>query len=232
MKNTFKSYIAMWAVLLVVFNVIAFVAPGWTGQEKYTESFWVGYIFIMIAFAGQLACAKLAFDAKNLQKLFYNIPLIKLSYTGLIVSFIAGGACMLISHLPYWIGVIVCVIVLAVTAIAVIKAKTAGDIVSDIDQKVKVQTFFIKSLTVDADSLMAKAQTDEIKNECKKVYEAVRYSDSMSNDALAAVESQITHKFADLSEAVQANNLETVQAVAKEVVILVNDRNKKCMLLK
>ena len=54
----------------------------------------------------------------------------------------------------------------------------------------------------------------------------------MSNDALASAESQITLAFAKLTEAVEADNAETVKETAREVIILVNDRNKKCKLLK
>ena len=232
MKKAFKSYFAIWAILLVLFNIIAFVSVGWINQEKYTPSFWVGYVFITLALIGQLVCAKTAFNAKNLQKLFYNIPLISLSWTGLIVSFVISGLCMLISPLPYWVGVIACSIVLAIVAIAIIKASVAADAVSAIDDKIKFQTFFIKSLTVDAEGLLARAQTEEIKSECKKVYEAVRFSDPMSHDMLAATESQITIKFSDLSNAVNVNDIEAVKTVAREVIILVDERNKKCRLLK
>lgn len=231
MKKTFKSYFAIWAILLVLFNIIAFVSVGWAGIEKYTPSFWIGYVFITLAFIGQLVCAKTAFNAKNLQKLFYNIPLISLSRTGLIISFVIGGLCMLISPLPYWVGVIACAIVLAVVAIAVIKASVAADAVSSIDDKIKLQTLFIKSLTVDAEGLISRAQTEEIKSECKKVYEAVRYSDPMSNNALVGIESQITLKFDEFSNAVitEADNIEKL---ANEVIVLIGDRNKKCKLLK
>ena len=105
-------------------------------------------------------------------------------------------------------------------------------IYSKIDKKINVQTFFIKSLTVDADSLVARAQSDEIKEECKKVYEVVRYSDPMSDDALGSIESQITLKFAELTEAVNNHQLEDVKKLAREACILVEDRNKKCKLLK
>ena len=232
MKKTFKSYFAIWAILLVLFNVIAFVSVGWKGQEKYTSSFWIGYAFIMLSFVGQLFCAKVAFDAKNLQKLFYNVSLVSLSWTGLIGSFIVGGLCMLLSPLPYWVATLTCSAVLVTVVLAVIKASVAVDAVSAIDDKIKVQTFFIKSLTVDAESLVNRAMTDEIKAECKKVYEAVRYSDPMSNDALAATESQITLKFSTLADAVNANDIDAVKASAREVIILVDDRNKKCKLLK
>lgn len=231
MKKIFKSYIAIWSILLVLFNVISFVSVGWINQEKYTPSFWIGYIFISLSFIGQLVSAKIAFNAKNLQKLFYNIPLITLSWSGLIASFVAGGLCMLISPLPYWVGVIVCVLILAITGIAVVKAQLASDTVESVDQKIKNQTFFIKSLTIDAESLIAKAKNDSAKNECKKVYEAIRYSDPKSNEAISSVESEITIKFAKLSEAV-GNNSEKISEIASELIVLLEDRNKKCKLLK
>ena len=139
---------------------------------------------------------------------------------------------MLISPLPYWVGVIVCAIVLVANVLSVVKATAAIDEIERIDTKVKTQTFFIKSLTVDADTLMARAKSEAVKAECRKVYEAILYSDPMSHDALSSVESQITVKFAELSEAVKADNVEKVIKIANEVCILVGDRNKKCKLLK
>ena len=73
MKNGFKFYALIWLALVVVFNVIAFVSVGWIGYEKYTSSFWIGYIFIMVAFVGQLICSYVALKETNINKTFYNI---------------------------------------------------------------------------------------------------------------------------------------------------------------
>lgn len=231
MKKTFKSYLIIWAILLILFNVIAFVSPGWIAYDKYSGSFWVGYAFIMVSFIGQLVCAMKAFRAENLQKLFYSVPLITISYTGLIVSFVVGGLCMLLSPLPYWVAAVAGVIVLVITAIAVIKADTAAELVAEVDEKIKAKTLFIKSLTVDAESLLAKAQDEETKAVCRKVYEAVRYSDPVSNEALSGIESEITLKMAALTQAV-ANNDAVAKALADELLVLVEDRNKRCKMLK
>ena len=232
MKKTFNFYAILWAVLLVLFNVIAFVSVGWAGQEKYTASFWIGYGFISLSFVGNLICAYKVFQADSLQKLFYGLSLLRVGYISMVLSFVFGGLCMLISPLPYWVGAILCAIVLAVQILSVAKAHAAVELVTQTDAKIKTQTFFIKSLTVDADTLMASAKSEAVKAECRKVYEAVRYSDPMSNEALASIESQITVKFAELSEAVKADDLEKMVAFANDVLILVGDRNKKCKLLK
>lgn len=232
MKKGFKLYSAIWAILLALFNIISFVSVGWTGISKYTPSFWIGYTFITLSFIGQIVCAYFALKDNDIKKMFYNISLISTSYTGLILSFIFGGLCMVISSVPYWVGIILCIIVLAFNIIAIIKASAAADIVSEIDGKISTKTFFIKSLTVDAESLISRAKNENIKAECKKVYEAARYSDPMSNDVLASIESDITIKFSRLSEAVISEDLETVVKLADEIIILLGDRNKKCKLLK
>lgn len=232
MKKTFGIYAIAWALLLGLFNAISFLVPFLKTDGEYTNTFWIGYALITACFVGQLLCAALAFKADTLQKFFYNISLVKVSYTGLILSLVVGGLCMLIGSVAYWIGVIVCAIVLVVNIIAVLKAKVAADAISAVDQKIKVQTFFIKSLTVDADSLMARANGDEAREACKKVYEAVRYSDPMSHEALAATESQITLSFGAFSKAVEENDAAGIEKLSNELVILIGDRNKKCKLLK
>ena len=231
MKKNFKFYIIIWILLLAAFNVIAFVSVGWAGQEKYTAYFWIGYAFISAAFVVNLICSAVAFRAADLRKMFYNISLIKISYIGLILSFIFGGLCMLISPLPYFVGIILCAIILVFNIIAIVKASAAADVISKVDDKVKAQTFFIKSLAVDAETLMAKAKSDEAKAACKKVYEAIRYSDPMSNEQLRAVELQIADKFSELEGAV-AGESENLKAVAEELVILIDNRSRKCKLLK
>lgn len=227
MKKNFRFYLVAWAIVLALFNVISFVVP----TEK-TTSFWIGYIFISLTFVGQLACTYTVFKDNNATKIFYNLSLVKIGYIGLITSFVVGGLCMLISPLPYWVGVVACAIVLAANILSVLKATATIAEVERIDSKIKVQTSFVKTLTINADTLMAQAKSNAVKAECRKVYEAIRYSDPMSNDALSSVEGQISTKFAELSVVVKVDDFTSVTEIANEVVILIGDRNKKCKEMK
>ncbi len=233
MKKSFKFYAVCWAILLAVFNAVCFITPNEVaGMTKFGGAFWAGYIFVTLAFFGQLACAYVAFKAENSQKLFYNLPLITVSYTGLIVTLVAGALCMALPNLPNWVGILVCLLILAFTAIAIVKASAAAIAVSDIDQRVATKTAFIRSLTVDAEHLMNTAKTAELKELTKKVYEAVRYSDPMSDAALVEIEEKMKNGFADLENAVEASDAELASSVAGELLSLVDLRNKKCKLLK
>ncbi|MGN0530768.1 MAG: hypothetical protein ACI4IH_06745 [Eubacterium sp.] len=233
MKRYFKYYGICWVIVLAFFNVVTFVVANETaGIASVGLSFWVGYVFITIAFIGNLICSILFFKEENKGKTFLKIPIINLAYSALIVSLIVGSVAMVLPRIPYWIGVIVNVLVLGFYALAIVKVSAAVGIVNNVEQTFKTQTFFIKSLTVDADSLMSSVKSDEIKAETKKVYEAVRYSDPMSNDALASIENRIQNEFNAFADAVKNNDTDLAKSSAEELVVLINDRNKKCKLLK
>ena len=231
MKKIFNMYIAIWAVLLVVFNAIAFISPGSIGIEKYSPSFWIGYAVITAAFLGQLACAWKAFGTDNLQKFFYNIPLIRISYAGLIATFVFGGLCMFLSLLWGWVAALVCFVVVAITVLAVIKAGTAGEIVGEIDDKVKAETRFIKLYTVKAAELESYAKTETAKAETKKIAEAFRYSDPMSKSELRTAELKIELAFEEFENAVKSESDE-VTVLSEELERLIKARNNGCKLYK
>ncbi len=232
MKKGIKFYALCWAIVLAVFNVITFAVPITVNVNKFTLSFWIDYAFITLMFVAQLICSIVFFKQDSNDKRFLNIPVISLGYTALIVSIIVGAIAMAVPFIPYWVGIILDVLIVAFYAIAIISSKAAADTIENIDKKVKTQTFFIKSLTVDAESLLPRTKSDETKTIAKKVYEAIRYSDPMSNEALLSVESQITIKFNEFSNAVIEDNKSLAETLGNELIILVNDRNKKCKLLK
>lgn len=233
MNKRIRTYAVIWAILFALFNVICFVAPNEiAGANNFVGAFWNGYIFITLAFIGQLVCSYFALKAESLQKMFYNIPLITISYTGLIVMLIVGALAMAIPNLPNWIGIIVCLAVLAFTAVSVITAKAAGAIVSGIDEDVQAKTSFIKKITLDAENLVNRAKSPMLKKLCIKVYDAFRYSDPMSNKQLSDIENRIMEEFSMLTDAVLADDLDLTESSANEVITLVEERNSKCKLLK
>lgn len=232
MKKYFKFYLIAWVILLAIFNLIVFLTPTeLAGMNKFGGAFWPGYVLITLALIGQLVCAFFAFRTDRLDKVFLNLPLIRISYLTLIVSVIVGIASMAIPDLPVWVGIVACLLILGFSALAVINAGAAAALIGDVDAKVKAKTFFIKLLTADAESLIAKADNDEARSAAKKVFEAIRYSDPMSDDALAGLESQIAEKFADFTTVIRSGADNSAQA-ADEVIRLVSERNIKCKMLK
>ncbi len=232
MKKTFGLYFIGWLAALGLFNVITFVTPNEiNGIGKFDTLFWVAYAFITLSFIGQLICA-FVFRADSLQKAFYNISLFRISIFALIAICVIGGVCMAVVQIPDWIGIILCSIVLTINIIAVVKAMIAIGAVSEVDKKIKAKTLFIKTLTVEAQTLMAKTEDEQLLGMAKKVFEAIRYSDPMSNSALCAVEDRISDTFNEFSAAIEKNSIEAAQTSSKTLLSLIGERNAKCKSLK
>lgn len=234
MKKNFKFYALIWAILLAAFNVVVFLVRPVIPEFviEYDARFWIVWTFILAAFIGNLACAYFALKTENIKKMFYNLSLITASRSALIAMFIVGSVLMLIPSCPAWIAAVVCVLIFAFNAVSIAKSKWAADTVNEVDEKVNAKTFFIRSFAVDAESLISKAKSEEAKAACKKVYEAARYSDPMSNAALAGVESRITLKFDELSQAVARDDGAAVESASAELLMLLDERSKKCRLMK
>ena len=233
MKKSFGIYSIIWAICLAVFNVIVFVTPNETdGVSKFDRLFWIAYAFITVAFLIQLICAFFAFRAATLKKFFYNTSLLVVSYGGLVAMLIAGSVFMTIPALSTWIGIIVCVIILAIQMIGIIKAASAAAIVSGMDEKIEMQTSFIKCLTMNAEHLASSATSDELCAEAKKVYEAIRYSDPMADSALTDLDSQIERQFSAFADAIKEEDCELAKETATVFLELIQKRNQSCKLLK
>lgn len=233
MKKSICTYGIIWALCVALFNVIVFVSPNEVaGMNKFGGAFWVGYVFITVTFLGQLACSIFTFLKKDSKKLFYNLPLISISYSTLIAMLIVGSIVMAIPNLPNWIGIVVCLAILVFNVIAIIKATAAANTVSGIDEKIASRTLFIKSLTTDAEGLSVSATSDELRSLAKKVYEAIKYSDPVSNTALADLDSQIEREFEAFSDAIRDGDAELAKANADSLTQLIDKRNQKCKLLK
>ncbi len=227
MKKNFKFYAVSWALLFAIFNVLAF-AVGF----KNTANFWTAYIASVIAMLLQLVCAKISFKSEKLDRLFLNIPVISITFMGMIISMIIGAVCMVIPSVPVVAIIVIEYLILAFTGISVLKANAAAEIVNDVGEKVKEKTQFIKLATVDAQNLMNSAKSESVKSACKKVYEALRFSDPMSNETLAHEEAEIADKMAELSSAVASDNADLAESISNEITVLVKARNNKCKALK
>ena len=113
MKKGIKFYAPCWAIALAVFNVITFAVPITVNVNKFTPSFWIGYAFITLMFIAQLVCSIVFFKQDNNDKRFLNIPVISLSYTALIASIIVGAVAMAVPFVPYWVGIVLDVLIVA-----------------------------------------------------------------------------------------------------------------------
>lgn len=220
-KNKAMAY-AVLAITFALFNIIAFAVP-----TAKTSTFWIAYVFTAIAFASQIAIWKFAFKgADTLKSKFLGIPLISVGITYLIIQIITFAIFMAFPIAPSWIAIVVCALILGISAICLIGTETAKDEINRVEEKVEKKVFYIKSIQVDVE-MLASTETDaDTKVALTKLAEKIRFSDPMSNEVLAELEAEITAKVKELKTA------ENKSAIIKVLDSLITERNKKAKLLK
>ena len=220
-KNNLMSYLAL-GIVFVLFNVIAFVIP----TDK-TPTFWTAYAFSVVAFAVQIPLWKIALGKKDsLKSKFLGIPVIHVGITYLIIQLIAFAVFMIFPTLPVWLAVVVCAIILAISALCAIAGQAGANEISRLEEKIKVKRAFIQFLQTDIEMLVESETDAEIKAALSKLAEKVRFSDPMSHEMLGELESRISNKVEEMKKATDK------KALIDEIEILLTERNKKCKILK
>lgn len=220
-KNSVMAY-AVLAISFALFNVIAFVIP-----TAKTATFWIAYAFTVIAFASQIAIWKVAFNGANtLKSKFLGIPLIPVGITYWIIQIIAFVVFMALPLTESWIAVVVCALILGISAICLIGTEIGREEISRVEEKVEKKVFYIKSLQVDIEMLSSTESDVDTKAALIKLAEKIRFSDPMSNEALAELETEISAKVKELKTA--ENKAEIITVLDS----LVAERNKKVKVLK
>ena len=126
------------------------------------------------------------------------------------------------------IYIIIFLIIVALSIIKYFILKKA----SKIDNEIETKTFAIKELTAKAEYLMEKTDSVEIKEICEKVYESLRYSDTMSKNNLKEINEQIQREFASFEDAVNNEDTELAKNISKQLISLIEKRNIKCKMTK
>lgn len=232
MKKAFKYYFAAWLILLILFNALVFIVPseisiGNMSINKQGRMMWFALAITDICFLANLFITWTALKQDKLSGTFYRLPMIKLSYACMIIVAIVGLIGVVIPFIPYWVTVIVELLLVAIYSLTIIKATAAAELVEVTEEKIRNRTSFVCTMTAEAESILAGAKSTDAREQSRKVFEALRYSDPVSSPELSELEFDIADKLSSLRKAVEADEIETVNAVSDQIIKLVSERNIK-----
>lgn len=236
--NSFKltSKVKMIALMLaigfVTYNVVLFVACGFTGHGA---SFWISYVFMILAFAA-LTVTGYMLKSRDIQPKDWLLgyPVLKHSTIYIIVELVLSILFMALDSInsPWWLAFATQMIALAVHSVFIISCFLAQETIVDVQTKVKDATSFIKLLQVDVEMVAEKTTDPAVKDAFKKLAEQVRYSDPMSNENLFELEKQITLQVSNADSCITLNDIDGALQCCNRATLLLTERNKKCKVLK
>ena len=223
-KDTVRGIVAL-AVLLVLYILIAFLIP-----FVHTATFWVSFVFTLIAFAVVAASIYIAFiknpDAKSR---FYGFPIAKIGVIYGAVQLLTGIVFMALATIvPAWLAVLVYAIALGATVIGLISAETVVEEIHIQDAKLKKDVTQMRSLQSKVNQIAAQSENAD----AKALADEFRYSDPVSNAAIADAEADLAAAVDELQSAYVDGDSEAVAKLCRKASALLAERNRLCKLNK
>ena len=217
------------AIVFVAYNAVLFAICGFDGHGG---AFWVSYAFMMISFA-TLAVSGFVLKGRTLQPKDWLLgyPVIKHCAIYLALELLASIIFIALDYIDcsWIIAFSVQIILLAVHLIFIISCFMAKETIENIEEKVKQKTSSMQLLKIDVEMIVESSADADVKSAFAKLSEQIRYSDPMSNEALAEIEGQIT---VAVTQAKQMTDKEELLRACKQISLLLSERNKKFKVLK
>lgn len=222
-----KSVIAIYAILLVVYIVAFLIIP----FNKIAAS-WISFAFTIIAIAGSLLIFNFAFNAKETPvSKIYGYPIFRVGAVYALAQLVIGVVICAISAViavPYWVALLVSVILLGAAAIGVIITDNTRDLVEEVDESVNVDTKNVTRFQIDIASIDDVCENTEVKADLEKLNELFRFSDPVTNDETREVEESIKTMLAELKTIVADGSTDDINALIKRITNTLNERNRIC----
>ena len=223
-KDTARGLVVA-LVLLVIYNLIAFVAP-----FVHTTAFWLSYGFTLVAFPVVAIAIYMAFgkngDAKSR---FYGFPIARIAVIygigQLALSLIVMALAALI---PWWIPTLVYAIGLGAAILGLVGAEAVVEEIRTQDTKQKVNTTTMRALQSKVSQIAAHCDDAAI----QALAEEFRYSDPVSSEAIADAENDLAAAVDQLQSAYIDGDKEAMAQLCRKAGALLTERNRLCKLNK
>lgn len=220
-KNSTKGYVLL-GILFVLVSIIAFAVP-----TAKTATFWIAYVFTAAAFAAQIGIWKTALGKEGtLKSKFLVFPIVHIGIVYAIIQVIAFAVFLFAPTLPTWSAIVVCPIIAGLSAVCMISADAGRNEIERVEAKVQNKVFYVREMQADIELLADNESDAAVKTALTHLAEKIRFSDPMSNEQLADLENKISIKAAELKTA--SSKLKIIT----ELNSLLDERNKKCKILK
>ena len=229
--NQTKLFFVCWGLLLLFFNLLAFLTPELLEGAKFSAKYWLGYSAVTVALLINLAASAFVFQKKSHTAQFYNLPLVVMSYGGLILLGLFGTFIMIYPILPGWLSLLIIAAIAIFTIIYAFIITSIGEEAAGQTEAIAQKTAFIKNLRAQIAAL-EDTVPDELKETWQKVDEALKFSDPVSSPTLAEIESRLNSKAEQFTIALHDKKNLEAKELATGFLALLKERNTKCKLAK
>ncbi len=231
MKKSQIRQIIIFAILLLCFLALTLLIP-----FPKTAAYWAAFAFGAVAICAQVLVMKIAFDkGEPLKSKFYGYPIARIGIIYLITQLAVSIALMTIGfavEVPVWIALLVCILILGVSALGLISADIMREEVERQDVQLKKDVHTMRALQSQTAAIAGSCADEALKKKLINLAEQFRFSDPVSSDAVAAIEQDLAACVDELQNAVLENDAQSADLLITKTAAALAERNRLCKLNK
>ena len=231
MNKKNKSIISVYGILAFIYLIAFVIIP----FPKNAAS-WITFVFTLVSFVLSLGVTLYVFGKDDeMTSKFYGFPIFKIAYMYPLVQFAVGLIICIVAAfvaVPYWIALILSLIILGASAIGVIATDNARDIVEQTEAESERVTKATKMFNLNIASVLDLCTEPSVKKELEKLAESFRFSDPVSSDATEDIENTIMESLENLKLGISSSSADENIAKITELKNLLAERNRICKVSK
>ena len=206
MKKDTKQAIVIGVVLLIAYNLAAFMIPC-----LKTPVFWISWGFTLLSFAvAGYAVYTSLIQKTDVKSRFYGFPIARIGVIYLIAQVVIGGVFMSFGDvISWWLPVVLFAAGFAVAVIGLVSADAVVDQIQEMDEKLKRDVSVMRSLQSKVGAMSASCE-GEAAAAVQALAEELRYSDPVSSETIAEADAELSAAI----DAVQA----AIAAIARNIL--------------
>lgn len=220
-QRTGIATLIIYLIVFAIFNLFVFLL-----SKNRTPVFWLSYGFAVLAFIVQVSSMLMAFKKTDVQSVFMGIPLASLSFYYFFAAVFTAVVFMIFASAPMKIALLLQILIVAAYVVVAVLAITSRDIVEELNEDLTEQVAAVRTFRVDVDVLAAQVTDPGLKKALKKLSETVRFSDPISNDAVADIEQEIMSRMNELRICIESGGIKDAEEICRQMEVLFLQRNR------
>ena len=230
MKKNTKSLI-IGGIALALYLVLTLAVP-----FPRTDAYKVAFAFGLFAILAQAYVMHAAFrDGEPVISRFYGYPIARIGVIYMVVQIAVSLIIMALGfafEVPVWAALVICVLILGGFAILFFAVDMTRDEVERQDAKLKDSVKTMRTMQNQAVTIAGQCGDADTRQALTALAEKFRYSDPVSSDALAEIETALAAKLDELQTAVADGDQDAAKQLCASIEKKLDERNRICKLNK
>ncbi len=222
-----KSVIAVYCIVLFIYIIGFSIIP-----FNKTAASWISFAFTLISIIGSLFVCGIAFKTEqNLVSKVYGYPIFRIGAIYALVQLIIGILICIVAAfvtVPYWVALLISIVLLGLAAIGVIATDNTRDTVEKIDNATKETTKSITYFQIDIAGIVDCCEDAAVRCELEKLNEQFKFSDPVTSDETREIEKTIKSMLTELKALVVDGTDDDIKPLIKKLTNALNERNRIC----